>query len=657
MKRWAYIIIFIHVTLFSQQAEIDSLENVLHLNDSVQKVDILNRLAFLYYSVSPERGIEYAETAHALAVDLDYKKGIATALQNIGVDLLGLGQFAESLRYQRDALEMFLQLDDAVGITESYIDIGIVYGEIGKIETALSNYLNGLKTAEEGGYRLGVAKLLNNIGGIYYDLGNDEKALDYWLRADSSYKALGRLDSRSSTLNNIGLIFLNQQDYDQALDYLNQAVELNLLIGDKKGLALEYMNIGGIKLDLGQREEALKYLNQSYQIAKEIKDVNIEAMILIDLGNFYLDLESYTTALSHYNRARQLGKQLKSNTLLMQSHSALAQIAAMQGEYKDAYEHHQLYETYKDSIYNERSSQQIAEMEIKYETEQKEKENQLLRSEKRIQEIQLNQQRTIIIIFIIFIVIAVAVTFLMIRDNVHRKKLNQMLRVSNAAKDRFFSIIAHDLRDPFSTILSFVRLLQRNVDRFSKEDVLKLTEELRNMTLSTMTLLENLLEWSRAQTGKLELKLVSHRLAAIVDQNISLIKQHAQDKNITIEMNVEKSLMVFSDKNMTGTVIRNLLSNAVKFTDHGGQVTISARVINGLTQISVTDTGIGISETVRDKLFSIDTKISTKGTDDERGSGLGLILCKELVEKQGGTIEVESKVGQGSTFRITLPNG
>lgn len=247
--------------------------------------------------------------------------------------------------------------------------------------------------------------------------------------------------------------------------------------------------------------------------------------------------------------------------------------------------------------------------------------------------------------------------------NKQKKKLekqNNELTEANATKDKFFSIIAHDLKNPMSSILGFSELLNTYFDKYDTVKIKKYIKLIENDTKNIHKLLENLLTWSRSQRGLIQYIPNKLKLTGLVTEITMALKNMANQKGISLEVNIQESLMVYADKNMLSTVIRNLVSNAIKFTSHRGWVKIYieyGKQQNKTIKIIVEDNGVGIDAESLKKLFKIEQNCSTEGTDHEKGSGLGLILCKEFVEKNKGAIWAESNAGVGSKFIFTLPTG
>lgn len=226
----------------------------------------------------------------------------------------------------------------------------------------------------------------------------------------------------------------------------------------------------------------------------------------------------------------------------------------------------------------------------------------------------------------------------------------------NAAKDKFFSIISHDLRSPFNGFLNMTEMMANGDGDFSKDELLEIGKAMYQSTSNLYKLIENLLDWARMQNGQVDYNPTKISIYGITKQSINTINQRAGQKGITVNNEVSKELTVIADEKMIFAILRNLISNAVKFTRHGGEVIIASDFTNDEeTVISVKDTGVGISDTNVGRLFRIDEKIKSIGTDGEPSTGLGLLLCKEFIEKHNGRIWVESQEGKGSTFYFSLP--
>ncbi|MBN1187569.1 MAG: GAF domain-containing protein [Bacteroidales bacterium] len=235
------------------------------------------------------------------------------------------------------------------------------------------------------------------------------------------------------------------------------------------------------------------------------------------------------------------------------------------------------------------------------------------------------------------------------------EEANNNLQELNSTKDKFFSIIAHDLKNPFQTILGFAELLEKKYNSLTEEKVLKYVQSINLSSKNVYRLLENLLDWARIQTGTIKFNRKAFNLSHMIDETVSLFKDVARTKNISLKLICDEEMKVFADYEMVMTVVRNLISNALKFTKAGGEVLIEVLLKGHLANISVKDNGVGISSDNLEKIFRIDASFSKPGTEGEAGTGLGLMLCKEFVEKNGGKIKVKSEIGKGSDFSFTIP--
>lgn len=241
-------------------------------------------------------------------------------------------------------------------------------------------------------------------------------------------------------------------------------------------------------------------------------------------------------------------------------------------------------------------------------------------------------------------------------------RLNELLAASeielqelNAAKDKFFSILAHDLRSPFNGLLGFSNILVEDLEILSKEEIKNFAIQIQGSAKNLFNLIENLLQWSRIQSGKVQCQPIKLDISDVVNDVISVLIGNAIRKNISLRSEITPYTYTFADQNMIYSIIQNLIANAIKFTGNGGEIRISSEMMGNFIQINVIDSGTGIRKEDMEKLFRIDVQHTTMGTAKEKGTGLGLILCKELIEKQGGSISVESVFGKGTSFSITLP--
>jgi signal transduction histidine kinase len=235
-------------------------------------------------------------------------------------------------------------------------------------------------------------------------------------------------------------------------------------------------------------------------------------------------------------------------------------------------------------------------------------------------------------------------------------KRDERLQELNATKDKLLAIIGHDLRGPFTSIVGFSELLQEHIHKKNYDNIEKITDIIYNSSLQAMDLLSNLLEWASLQTGKIQTNPVSIIFNDLVDAVLALLNCSIEQKSIVVSKNINPKLSIHADYDMISNVLRNLISNAIKFTPNGGTIMIEARDQSEDLLIAISDTGVGISAADIKKIFRPDIVFSTKGTQFEEGTGLGLLLSKEFIEKHGGKLWAESQPGIGSIFYFTIPS-
>jgi len=247
-------------------------------------------------------------------------------------------------------------------------------------------------------------------------------------------------------------------------------------------------------------------------------------------------------------------------------------------------------------------------------------------------------------------------------DITDRKNAEFKLQVQNVelqklieTKDKFISILAHDLRNPFSALIGFSDLLKENLSKYTISEIERYVNIINETSRNTASFLESLLKWAASQQNTLPFTPMVHNLFLMVNQSCQFVKNDAEFKNITIIIEIQENTLIYADSEMAKAVLRNLLTNAIKFTHNMGKIVVSACIANNFVEVTVSDSGVGMDEMTKSTIFKIGKTVTTKGTNNEQGTGFGLLLCKEFVEKHGGQIWVESELGMGSKFKFTVP--
>lgn len=258
-----------------------------------------------------------------------------------------------------------------------------------------------------------------------------------------------------------------------------------------------------------------------------------------------------------------------------------------------------------------------------------------------------------------FLLMLVVVFFVLLRLSVkaNKKLKNKYLEMEklNATKDKFFSIIAHDLKSPFNSLMGFSEVLSLQVENKSPKEIMAYSRSIYNSTRKLYSLVDTLLQWSRTQLGTTDYNPERLDVKVLALNVVSILKINAEEKDIIISLDIDNKIIAWADKDLFSAVLRNLVSNAIKFSRVGSVIKVAAIRKAGFVEVSVSDTGVGISSDNLDKIFRVDANLSTVGTLNEKGTGLGLALCKEFAEINKGAISVESKLEKGSVFKFTVP--
>lgn len=649
----------------------DSLLRKLNTSNVKEKIQVYIELVNLNNRVKPEKSIEYGKEALNLAHNNNFKKEEADLLYLIGFAYHIQSMYQQAYENYEKSLQIREKIDDTVGVGEALNRISLIYNVKGEYEKALDYCQRAIEILEKEEDRKALARAYNNLGIIYYVLNDYKKAEELSLKALKFSESVEDNIILAVSHEHMSLIYINNKDFEKATYHVKKSLELRELENDKSGLASSYENLALIYRNLKKFNEALVYYNQSIEIKKEINSTRGIASSLSGIGITYAEMGNYEKSLIYLKQALDMRKQIGDKRGIVSSLNRIAEVYSQSSDFKNAYEFQKLAKLQNDSLLNDQKNKTIAELQESFERERREREILLLQKENSFQVTIRNYLIIIVLLLSSITVVAILAyrskrklnTILTDQNNeITRQKeelqtLNQELKEVVVTKDKFFSIIAHDLKNPFQGLIGSSEFLSNSYDELSEEEKATFIDSIKVVSHNTYKLLENLLEWANIQTGKLRFNPESINLLYELNSTISLIKQSAKNKRITFDIDIDGDIIVLADKFMIQTVIRNLLSNAVKFTNPGGSISLITTKIKDSVQIMVADTGIGISKGNISKLFNMEANLSRKGTANEVGTGLGLLICFEMIEMHGTIISVESEEGKGSKFFFSLQAG
>jgi signal transduction histidine kinase/Tfp pilus assembly protein PilF len=663
------------------QAKIDSLEKVLATVAESKKPEILMKLSQLYQSVSLEKSLEYDLQNAALQEKLGSTRNLSGTLNNIGVTYYMMGNYARSLEYFDRSLDIYESLDDTLNIVKTLNNLGVISQVTGQFSLAIDYLQRSLIFKLQLNDTLSTAKTLNNIGVIYKDVGNFDDARNFYLQALKYYTILDDKQGISVVYNNLGQLYELEKDFKNALQFLEKSLELKRITNDERGIGNTLNNMGNISLSKGDLDKAEKLYGEAAEIRERTGDLHGLASTYNSTGNLYLKRKQYDKAEAFFLKSNSIALEHGFLVIIRRNMESLAELYTQSGNLAKAIDHYQKAIAIRDSIFRDDLKKQLNNLKVQYELEKNQQELELLRRENQIKALELsNAQRGQFLLLLLVLTLVLIIVFLVLyQQNRNKKRINLQLKdynreletrvkertskleEANATKDRFFSIIAHDLRSPFNGLIGFTDLLHDSYDELTDEEKKEFIKLLKDSTNDVYKLLENLLKWAATQTGKLVLSKENINIEKIVNEIVESSKPNSNKKAIDLHTRIMTGKEAFADAETVKSAIRNLLSNAIKFTHKGGRVDITVgEKHDGATgkpciEISIEDNGVGMKEEDMQQLFKLQRKVRSSGTDNESGTGLGLILVKEFVEKNDGTISVESQKGRGSRFAFTIP--
>ena len=635
------VIILILLLVFAGQSfsnTIDSLKNQLsHAKNDTNKVNLLNRLAFSTMVSDFDKSIEYANIASRLSDSLNFKRGKALALKYMGTGKWNQGNYAEAKDMFYQSLKIYESLNDIDGLSRLWNNIGLINITQDEYLTASDNFNKSIELSKKinNNFMLGTAKL--NLGINHHYLKN----------------------------------------YDSSNYYLKKSIIYAKKINDSNLIATDLSFIGINETLLRNFDSAKSCLDRALEIFVSLNNIREQVRTKIAIAKYYSATGDFSGSINIAKDALQHAKKLNSKFNIFEASFHLSETYKKLKDYKKAYKFLALSKKYGDTLHSEESKRNIANLTAEYNYEKKLRKIEIEKErEKQHIDRELRQRNYIILIISISLFLTIIFSIILYRINLSRKlknkilvnqnieieknhkmleEMNNDLNLLNATKDKFFSIIAHDLRNPIGGLNSITQLMSSEFKDMNDDEKLEFIELMNESTTHVSSLLENLLTWSRSQRNTIDFNPVPANLKQVVEPTIQGVKLSAANKNIDLSYDLDDKYEVFADANMLTTIVRNILNNAVKFTPMNGSIKVEATENGNNIDISIKDSGVGIPEDKIDILFDIGTNVTTPGTENEKGTGLGLIICKEFAEKNGGDIEVKSEKGNGSEFIISIP--
>lgn len=653
------------IPLFSQQTVVDSLEQILlSTSDSKERVGILLDLSRELIYSDGEKAMTYTKEALLIAQKNQDTTHIIRSYFLLAGNHAISGKLKKGLEILNLNKSLAVDSKDTTNLMKVYDLQSAYHSMLGDLDKAMTATLSQLELAELTGDRKQKGLVFMGLGYYNSDAGNRNfpKAIEFYLKAIEEFKAINDENELAFALLNLGAVYNDLGEHEKCIANAEKSIEIFNRIGDKRYMVNLYSNIASAYYNLNKMELAIKYMRDAVTLFKDFTSPGDLCKSTLALALYLNEMERYDEVLQRLSEIKPLIDELDRIVHYQNYYEELAIAQHAKGQYDAAFKNLELSMHWKDSSYQKIKIKEFEEIQTKFETEKKEQENQLLSQQNDFLESR-NRLYTYVGIGLAVIIAILGWLFYQIRKSKRQLEVqNQLIEAQkeqlenlNATKDQFFAIIAHDMRN---AVFSF-RGISKKVSFLIKTNQLQRLQDISSGiddAVNNLTnLLNNLLEWALLQKGSIPYDPAPLNVAEVVSEVLDIAQNAAEVKGIELQNQVSPEIKVLADRNALATIIRNLVSNAIKFTESGGSVSVSTKDLEDKTFIEINDTGTGISTQRMEKLFDIDKKKIAKGTAGEKGSGLGLLLVKELVEINKGAIEVFSDLGKGSTFAFSVP--
>jgi len=611
-----------------------------------------DKLISKYRYYKPDSAIYFTQKAIALARANHDDVGLAKVLNQLGMIQDNVGKFDESRQNYLEAIELYKRVNSAKGIATETIRLGVVENRKGNYDKALDYFLESLKISEQNKNLPGKMEAYLTISEVYILQHKIDTALKILNQAEEINKTLPTSNLSLNIYIDYGNIYRETGEYDKAKAYLEKGLALSNR-PEYQGLNITLMNtLAALYNKQGFKDQSIALQKQALVKAQAINNFIREYQTMMSIAETYGQANA-KEALVYFKQALDKVKEKGAQKQAIEILGRMADMYHYLGDDKQAYAAKQEQYTIADKYFLQRMTKQIVSLQAGYD---------LSKSQANVKDLEYQNARQQLISRVIlgfaiaFILLLMVMGLFFYRTsklNALLNGANTELQETNRVKDKLFSVLAHDLRAPFSTIIGLLQVI--NEDDIEPDERKELISVVSATSSASLDILNNLLKWGEMQIKGIRLNPINLDPAQIIERNIALLSGAAGVKYININNKVNKDVSVVTDPDHFEFVLRNLLSNAVKFTAEGGDVTISTQTAKNGTEVQfiVQDNGVGIEPDRINHIFDL-SNVSTDGTNDEKGTSLGLVLCKEFIEANHGHIWVESKPGEGSRFIFAL---
>lgn len=527
----------------------------------------------------------------------------------------------------------------------------------GSVVEASKKFYQALALQEKLGHLVGQGKSLNRLVKIFSMQNNLDEAEK---TAQQALQVFQKIDDKSGiarSLTNLGIVFSKKGNFLGAKRYHEKALEVGRKAGDIRSIVVALDNIGNTFLHIFDGKSALPYFLESLSLQEKLEDIPGLIVVTYNIGKSYEHLNKFDQAVSYYQRSLELAQRDKFPEDMYYATLSMAEIYQKMGRFKESNVYFQQHLAWKDSLFNAQQNRTLNELGAKYETAKKEQALALQKAELQVKDQRIEKERLFRIGLMIGLSLLGILLIGLIRAIRAKNKSARLLEVQkaeleklNSVKDRLFSILGHDLRQPVASISMSLDLI--SAQNSPRQDLI---QKARIAVESTLDLIHNLLYWSQLQLRISQTPVLKKvNPAELIEETLEPLQMAAELKGIRIQVDCPSDLIIETDLSRLAIVVRNLVSNAIKFSPENGLITLMAGLQSGIFFLEIADQGPGIQESILPKVFG---GLSTQGSKGEKGTGIGLGLCKDLCQLLGGKIEARNQEHGGAVFRVEIPAG
>lgn len=581
---------------------------------------------------------------------------ICDSYGNAGYNYFLLNQYPEGIRVGKLGLQCAIEHNIPEQISTNNANLGCCYSTLDNYEMALFHFTEALKVDIALNDAHGMANSYNNLGRVYESWHKLDLSKEYYQKALATSESLNDELVLGIRFSNLAMLYHKMGASDSAVFLMNKALLADQKMENQNRIATRYSNLGLIYLETGQLNLAGEYFDKALSIFEKTQNQRSLAITYNHLGKMALSKGELTNAASWFNRSLVLCDLLGLKEIAMRNYLLLSELYENEKQFDKALYHFKKYTVLNDSVFSAKSLLQLQELQVQYETEKQNSKILVLKQENELSLLNLRKKKIQVLFsiagFLIILLAAVLLyRFLMLKTKAHKQQL-----AINHTKDRFFAIISHDLKNPVSAFNNLTLALKTKLHLMSPEQIKYYVDQLALSADNLNHFLMELLQWSISQKGETRLDISTFNVCKLIAGEINRFQEALGNNNLSVDCKVGESCEVSNDNNIVQTIFRNLLANAIKFSPQGEQIAVKAEPIDNGVRVSVSDSGPGIAPGDIKSLFIIKGAAKGKVLAQSKGTGMGLIICKELVALVGGTIWAENNPDKGTTFFFTIPN-